>query len=269
MTEFDAATELVPAGEGSFAWKVPEGWLQGRGVWGGLITGAVANAVATADAGADRALRTVSIHMSGPVPAGLAAVRVEPLRIGSGMSTWSVTIRDASDDLCVHAVAITGKARALDLAPAWPTMGTVRLPALPGWEQVPVLEPAGDDLPDFIDHLEFRVVDGVPHQGASARCSGYVRFRDRGEWSAASLLSIVDAWWPTAWTALPEPRPGATVSYAAHLLADPRSVPSEAPLAFESFMSGAHDGFTTETRRLWSGDGSLVVENHQSIVVIR
>jgi len=29
------------------------------------------------------------------------------------------------------------------------------------------------------------------------------------------------------------------------------------------------EGFTSETRRLWSPDGRLVVENHQSIVVIK
>ena len=48
----------------------------------------------------------------------------------------------------------------------------------------------------------------------------------------------------------------------AHLLAEPSEAPDGSWLAFESFMSGAHHGFTTETRRLWSPDGRLLVENH-------
>lgn len=61
----------------------------------------------------------------------------------------------------------------------------------------------------------------------------------------------------------------ATVSFSAHLLVDPTTLPAGEPLLFQASMAAARDGFTTETRRLWSTDGRLVVENLQSIVVIR
>ena len=57
--------------------------------------------------------------------------------------------------------------------------------------------------------------------------------------------------------------------FGAHLLLDPATIPDGSPHMAEAQMSAAHDGFTSETRRLWTEDGRLAVENHQSIVVIR
>ena len=64
-------------------------------------------------------------------------------------------------------------------------------------------------------------------------------------------------------------RPMATVSFSAHLLVPPQTLDPQQPLGFESWVSSMEEGFTSETRRLWSPDGRLVVENHQSIVVIK
>ena len=123
-------------------------------------------------------------------------------------------------------------------------------------------------MPTFLQHLEMRPVQGLPLQGGQAHCLGSVRLADQGDWDMSHLLAVVDAWWPTALTALPTMRPLATVSYAAHVLVDPSTIPSEKPLIYESTMAGAQGGFTTETRRLWTLDGRLAVENLQSIVVI-
>lgn len=86
------------------------------------------------------------------------------------------------------------------------------------------------------------------------------------------MLGIVDAWWPGTYVtleSLAEVRPMATVSFGAHLLVDPTTVDPTEPLALESWVADAEAGFTTETRRLWTSDGRLAVENHQSIVVIK
>ena len=60
----------------------------------------------------------------------------------------------------------------------------------------------------------------------------------------------------------------ATVSFGAHLLIDPTNISPAEPLLHEAFVTCAEDGFTSELRRLWTPDGRLVVENHQSIVVV-
>lgn len=269
MSTFDEATTLTMQSPGHFTWQVPDGWQQGRGAWGGLVTGAVARAIAAHEPDADRTLRTISIHMSGPVVVGRSRIEVSPVRVGTNMSTWSATITDEADETTVHAIGITSRPRVPDLhdeIKAWPH---VSAPELPEPTTIPSLPASGPGAPPFLAHLEFKVLTGMPFDQGDARCTGYVRFREQGAWTDIDLLSIADAWWPTAWPKLTQPRPAATVTYAAHLLDDPTSVTPGSLLAFESFMSGAHHGFTTETRRLWSLDGRLLVENHQSIALIK
>ena len=61
----------------------------------------------------------------------------------------------------------------------------------------------------------------------------------------------------------------ATVNFAAHLIADPATIAPAEPLIFESYLLGSSGGFMSETRRLWTQDGLLVLENLQSIALIR
>lgn len=268
MSTFTEATALTLQHPGHFTWDVPDGWQQGRGAWGGLVTGAVTRAIVLHEPDAARTLRTISIHMSGPVVVGRSEIAVSPVRIGSNMSTWSAAITDADGATTVHAIAITGVPRVPDLHDAFPSWPHAQAPKLPDPSTVATIPRGASGTPTFLQHLDIKVVDGMPYRGGEAHCLGFVRFTDPTEWSDVTLLSVVDAWWPTALPKLTAPRPAATVTYAAHLLAEPGAAPNESWLAFESFMSGAHQGFTTETRRLWSLDGQLLVENHQSIAII-
>lgn len=268
MSRFRTATALERMGDGRCRWDVPDGWQQGRGAWGGLVAGGVAQAVVLDEPDADRPLRTLSVHMSGPLTVGPATVRVEPLRVGSGMSTWSVFVQGGDGEHVAHAVAVTGRERVPELADAMRAWGAVDAPPLPPWRDVAPVPTSAMGLPTFMQHVELRVVEGLPTSG-TARCTGYVRFADQDAWDTQQLVSIVDAWFPTALAAGDTPRPMATVTYAAHVLVDPATVPPDEPLGFESHLSAAHAGFTSEVRRLWTPDGRLAVENHQSVVIIR
>lgn len=247
---------------------MPDGWQQGRGAWGGLVAGAIASSVQRNQADTERRLRTLSIHLAAPVPVGPATLRVSVLRQGSAMSTWQVVVTGADGETCAHAVAISGRSRATDLTRD-PASGMATPPTLPPVDDAVAVPAQAPGMPVFLRHLDVRLVEGWPVTGAPARCTGYVRFTDQAAWDAPSLLGIVDAWWPTVLPTLSELRPLATVSYAAHVLTDPSTLPAGEYLAYEASMAGAHEGFTTETRRLWTLDGRLAVENHQSVVVIR
>ncbi|MGA7690025.1 MAG: thioesterase family protein [Jiangellales bacterium] len=226
---------------------------------------APARAFATLDR---RRPRTLSLHLPAPLAVGTATVRVAPLRVGSGLSTWTVSVADGAGGVCAHAVVLTGRPRVPDLiahARSWPT---AQPPSIPAWTDVPVLTSGVPGMPTFLQHLELRPVQGLPLQGEQARCLGHVRLADQGAWDVQHLVAVIDAWWPTVLTVLPSIRPLATVTYAAHVLVDPSTIPGTEPLVYEASMAGTESGFTTETRRLWTPDGRLAVENHQSIVVI-
>ena len=268
MSAFVDAIASAPLDAAARRWPVPDGWQQGRGAWGGLVVGAMVRAAMQTETDPLRRVRTVSAHLFGPTLAGDARIEVASSRIGSSMSTWSVDVIDASGEPSANAVVITGRERAVELAAAYGGWGLAQGPQLPDWESIPVAPVRPPIGPVFSGHVEYRVVEGMPFTQGPARTAGWVRFVEQGPWTADQLLGIVDAWWPCAMPALPGPHPMATVSFSAHLLLDPASIPAGVPLMAEAQMSAAHGGFTSETRRLWTPDGRLAVENHQSIVVI-
>jgi len=270
----DSGSDITPVAPGTFSWDVPTGWLQGRGAWGGLVVAAQVKAAQKAQAVVDpsRRVRNIAAHLFGALPEGPATVDVECLREGSAMSTWQVRLHGGDDQLASQAVVITGTDRPVESGQRW---GVGVAPTLPPWSEVgtvPVEPPFG---PPFGAHFAFRPVDGIPGSGASPRCLGWIGPAEGEQWSAwsaATMLGIVDAWWPATYVtvgSLAQVRPMATVSFSAHLLVDPATVDPAEPLALESWVADAEAGFTTETRRLWTSDGRLAVENHQAIVVIK
>lgn len=267
--EFDGRGDAQGHGLVTFDWDVPAGWEQGRGAWGGLVVGALIEAVDAAQGSAPRTIRTISAHLVAPALAGPAAVTVRPVREGSSMSTWSAELMDAGAAALAHAVVIAGEARASDLDDHLRACPLARMPAADPWQERPVIPIQPPLGPAFAAHLQFRPITGLPLSQGPAQILGWIGFGDDAPWTAARLLGLVDAYWPALYATLPAIRPVATVSFSAHLLVDPASLDPAQPLLFESQLAAATDGFTTETRRLWSADGRLAVENFQSIVVIR
>lgn len=267
LPDFAASCLLERTGSGSFDWFVPEGWLQGRGAWGGLVVAAHVNAAETEQNLTDptRRIRNISAHLFGPLPPGDATVTTTCLRAGSAMTTWQVSIIGSDGNLASQAVVIAGTARAV--GDRW---GIARMPELPPWEglaSAPVRPPVG---PEFGAHFDYRPVRGIPGEQGPPQAAGWLSpTGDWGQWTAGTTLGIVDAWWPASYVSMAAVRPMGTVSFSAHLLIDPSTLPADQPLAYEAWVSATDDGFTSETRRLWSPDGRLVVENHQAIVVIK
>lgn len=271
---FDAASDIERVDDTSFSWDVPEGWLQGRGAWGGLVIAAQVKAVEALQREVDplRRVRNTTAHMFGALPSGRASLHVECLRAGSAMTTWQVRLTGSDGVLASQAVIISGAARDVTEGDRW---GVGTMPAVPPWNDlpdIPVRPPFG---PEFGAHFSYRAATGIPGSAGDPAAVGWIApvpAHGWTRWSAATLLGIVDAWWPATYVAaaaFTEVRPMATVSFSAHLLVEPDSVDADEPLAFESWVSDAEDGFTSETRRLWTPDGRLAVENHQAIVIIK
>ena len=249
----------------AFSWDVPDGWQQDRGAWGGLVVAAIVRAASACDPG--RSVRTVSVQIPAPVPVGMQTVRVTPVKTGSALSVWSVDVRSSGASLpAAVGTVLTGAPRVPELATEeW---GRAVMPDAPPWAQVPVVDVGPPIGPVFCQHVEFRIVSGVPFTGAPAQALGYVRLRAQQEWDAATLLGLVDAWWPASLARLSGPHPAATISFEGHLQVEPGDVPQE-PLLYSSSVLAAREGYTTERRSLWHPDGRLIVENLQSIAIIR
>lgn len=262
-----SACALRSLGEDAFAWDVQDGWQQGRGAWGGLVVGSQVRAVENVLGDSERGVRTVTSQIFAPVPAEEVTIRVKLLRQGSAMSTFLTVIETAAGEPLATATVIAGLPRAEDLDTH--TWAQVTAPTMPDWRNVPIAPLSPPLAPDFLGHLEVRPVQGVPATSSPAVTSGWVQPRAAEAWESWSLLAMVDAWWPASLPALPTMRPMATVNFSASLLVHPHTISVDEPLFHEGFVTGVVDGYTTEIRRLWTADGRCVVENHQSIALIK
>jgi hypothetical protein len=270
VLDFDTATALTPAesstGAAVFAWEVPDGWQQGRGAWGGLPIGAMVRATMLTEPDPARSVRTLSVQLLTPALAGPHTVAVAPVRIGSGMSTWAVSVTDAEGGTVGGGSIITAAPRRTSTERDESSWSPIRAPEVPASGQVP-LSPTPPPFPPFTRKLEYRVNSGFPLQGGSAETLGWSSYREPTPWTAASLIALADAWYTVTLVSLADLVPMSTVNFTANLLIDPASLAPGEALLHHGLLSSVREGFTSEQRRLWTSDGRLAVDNLQTIVV--
>lgn len=265
MVAPDAAFDVVSAvwrqGEFEFAADFPDGWQQGRGLFGGLVTATLVRALEAAAGG--RVLRSLNSELCGPVQPGLARLRVEALRVGSGMSTLAVRLEQGGGVLA-HGVGVLGAARAnlverVELAR--PTLGD--------WHTEPVVPVAPPLGPDFARFYEYRTAT-LPFAGGRPEVEGWVRPNVPGATrDAAYLAGCIDAFWPTEFMVLEMPRPMATVAFTFQPFGDFEGLDPEPPLFFRARLAAARGGYGVEFRELWGHDGRLLALNQQTLCTIR
>ena len=255
--------ELVDVRDG--VWHVPEGWRQGRGAWGGLVVAAAVRAARAVDPEAPT-LREITVHMVGPVLAGPAQVDCTLVRRGSATAVWHVGISSAEGETWATATVVFGADRALDVE-AQPVLS---MPDAPAWSDLEPLTLEPPLAPEFLQHLAVRPISGYPYSGAHDDVLAWVAPAvPLTAYDDATLVGLVDAMWPAALVQVSTARPMATLSFSATLLADPSTVDPSAPLLHRGRMLGLAQGYSTESRELWTADGRLAVHNSQVIAIIR
>jgi acyl-CoA thioesterase len=265
-TTDDLARVTTPErlGEGRFLLRVPEGWQQGRGAFGGLVLGALARAIEASEPETERRVRSLSGEITGPVLPGEASIVVAPMRRGSGVSTWGATLTQAGEELA-HATAVLGRARGTTDTYAPPPPGLT-----PAWSDVESI-PSEALLPAFARYFEFRATGPLPFSGEGERLAeGWVRPRRAPRsLGPAELVALADAWWPSAFTTEEAPRPVGTVAFTIQLFPPVKPLDPATPLRYRARSIAAHEGYVVEMRELWTERGELVALNQQTIVWIR
>ena len=245
---------------------VMPGWRQGRGAFGGLVVGAVVRAIELSVGDPTRKVRSLTAEIPGPVEQGTVDIATEALRVGKNVSTVRAALVQAGE-VRTHAVAIVAADR--QGGDATTTWNDLRRPEAPSWTTITPL-PAGGPWPEFSQHFEYRVLEGIPASGGAPRTLGWVRPRDPGPDRGASYIAaMIDAWWPAGLVRFTAMRPMATIAFTLDIVGGTDGLDPSAPLLFRSTAPVSTSGYCLETRELWSEDGRLVALNHQTFVVIQ
>lgn len=267
MTLVDVTTPTRTAN--GYQLTVPPGWRQGRGAYGGLCVASLVRALEDRIADPARKLRSLTAELPGPVEAGTAEIAVDILRAGSSVSTARASLAQ-NGEVKTHAVGVFAASRAATGGLAWQELEPPRAPA---WAEVAAMPPTSSKgpfaPPEFTQHFEYRVVEGIPLSGKPALTLGWVRAREPGELrDAAFLAATIDAWWPAAMVRMPTIRPLATITYTLELVGSVEGLDPAAPLLYRGTVPVFGDGYFLETRELWGEDGRLLALNHQTFAVI-
>lgn len=243
-----------------FSWNVPAGWEQGRGAFGGIVVGSMLRAAEAVEADPARQVRSITAELVGPVAVGPARLQVELLRRGNAVSTWRAWISQANE-LLAHAVIVLGAPR--PGTPSWSPTG-VPIPALPAEPAIMVPGIA----PVFSQQFEYRPTGPLPFSAhREAIAEGFVHARGGSVVDAAYVAAHADAYWLAAMATFDMPRPAATVAFTLHLQGLPES--AEQPLFHRAASSSCNEGYSSETRELFTRDGRLLAVNHQIIAIIK
>lgn len=246
---------------------VAPGWRQGRGAFGGLVVAALVRAIEHRLADPARIVRSVTAELPGPVEHGTVDIAVEMLRHGKNVSTLRASLSQHGE-IRSHAVAIVGASRASTAGIAWNELAR---PAPPPWRDLACMPMAGPGpWPEFAQHFEYRVVDGIPMTGGAPRALGWLRAREPGpERDAGYIAAMIDAWWPTAYVRWTAPRPMATIAFTLDIVGGFDGLDPAAPLIYRAASPVCADGFFLETRELWGEDGRLIAINQQTFAIIQ
>jgi acyl-CoA thioesterase len=250
VADFERDTAVRSRGEGGFDCFIAEDWWVIAGPNGGYVAAIVARALQAAADGAERPLRSLTVHYLRAPSAGPARVEVALERRGRTVTFASARLVQAERP-CALALAVLADSReGLELEHAAP-------PAVAPPEEVDEAS-TRPDPPPVAQQLRFRpVLEG----GGEALTGGWLRLRREAPLDAALLVALCDFWLPAAFTVAREPIAVPTLELTVHLRA---RLPLESDWVLGRFVTRtAREGLLEEDAELWSRDGTLLAQSRQ------
>lgn len=244
---------------------IADGWTQGRATYGGLIAAIQLSAMRRRVEGKAPPLRTLTTNFVAPVAPGAVTIESALLRQGSNVTQCEARV---VQDGRVAAVSFAGfgaaRRSSLRIHPH------TRMPEMPDpLDLQPLGHEAGRD-PEFLQHLDIRVVEGDKPFSGSTRSSlaGWMRLHEPGPvFGEDQLVALIDAWPVPALQRLREPAAASTVSWTLEIVGDMRHIAPTAQWAYAARADTAVDGYAHAEARLWRPHGGLTAISRQTVAV--
>ena len=258
-TPFSLLLSRIEAGQGASMLDVPEDWLQGRTLFGGLQ--AVVGLAAMRTLAPAAPLRSLQVTFLAPVPGGPVHARAWILRSGKSTTHVEGRIVDGDNTLALM-VGVFGSARAsaVALRPRQPEV-TAAKPIELTW--IPGV------MPNFTQHFKARWVLGAPPGSGTDEPDNVIELgmRDRGNATESHVLAMADFIPPIALSYLKAPVAAASLTWMLELLPeDVDSLPLDG-WRIDAQMTAAHSGYINQSLMLWGPGGVPVALGRQTMVV--
>jgi acyl-CoA thioesterase len=247
--------------EGGCTVSVPDDWMQGRSVFGGLQVALGLRALRDA-VPADLPLRVLQTTFVAPVT-GSVEIDARVLRAGKGTTHAEARLVDRGETTTI-VVGVFGRGRPskAELVPQLPRLASdheaIEFPFVRGISVA------------FAQHYKMRLLSGpVPFSGTTQPPEWVVEVSsdDRGPTSECQVVGIADAIPPLAFAMLTQPAPGSSVTWTLEMLVDRFDVLPLAGWKVVAAVRAGHNGYTSQAVTIFGPDGAAVALSHQSMVV--
>ena len=257
-TPFSRLLSRMEASAGESRVEVPDDWLQGRTLFGGLQAAIALRAMRTLVPATP--LRSLQATFVGPVPGGLVRATARVLRSGKNATHVEARIVDGDATLAVM-VGIFGVAResSVRVVP--------RQPELPAGQAAEMRYIPG--APAFTQHFKARwLMGGLPFTGATERDNVIeLGMHDSGAATEYHVVAMADFIPPIALSFLRERVAAASLNWMLELLAeDVGTLPLEG-WRLDAHLTAAAAGYTHQSLELWGPGGIPVALGRQTMVV--
>jgi acyl-CoA thioesterase len=246
-------------------------WNQGRGAYGGLVTAVVVDAVRQI-IDPRRRLRALSLSFCAPAKPGPATVTTRLVREGALVSTVGAEVVGEGGMIASALVTCAAPRVLPDDVRGAATVRRVTMPEAPSPADVEPLPVDMPLMPTFMRHLEWRFALGdPPGSSGESRVGVWLRFREPGVTivDEAVAVALLDALPPALLSALPAMRPAASVEWHVQFFGGlPRPLAAGEDLLVTAETVVADDGYAEELDRLWTRDGMLLAQAHQTIALL-
>ena len=253
---------VTQAGDGAAHAQVPDGWMQGRTLFGGITAALAVRAMRTV-LQITAPLRSLQVAFVAPVSTGALSFDVRWLRQGRSVS-FAHAMVPAAEGAALLATGVFGAARTSALAIDGPPMPPVLDPDALG-----AASPAPGDGPDFLRQLDIRWAGGSPpfSGGTTPAALAWVRLRDPAcRTGESALVTLGDALPPPATGLLDAPAPLSSISWSMDFPGADLTT-REGWWLLQSVARFADDGFQGQDMALWSRDGRLVAIGRQNVAI--
>ena len=238
---------------------VPDDWLQGRTLFGGMQ--AIVGLLAMRSVAPAAPLRSLQVTFLAPVPGGPVTARATVLRSGKSATHVEARIVDGDKTLALM-VGVFGLPRssAVSLRPQQPTATPTKRIELPWIAGV---------TPNFTQHFKARWIVGAPPWAGATSPNNVIELamREGGTATEAHVLAMADFIPPIALSYLKTPVPAASLTWMLELLAEGVGALPLEGWRVDAQMTAAHNGYINQSLTLWGPGGVPVALGRQTMVV--
>lgn len=245
---------------------IPQGWLQGRTIFGGLVAGMLIQKAIVTIADVDKKLLSCSVTLAGPVEQSKARLTAEILRQGKSVTTIEVRLwqNDAVQSILI---ASFGKQRESNIQVALEPQA----PDFPPIEQANIV-PKYLPFPECVKNFQLAWTEGNYPMSASTQpdFAGWCRFdpaeHAHRKMNTADLLTLMDVWPPGVLSMFRKPAPASTLTWHMTFI-HPLEHDLNDWFKYKVITDHAAHGYATEHAYLWDAQNRLIAIARQTVTV--